>query len=120
MGGILDGFAVGGPVDNEADVAAPVCVVGVERDILAHESEVGAGAAGEFEQAIAPPLFAGDFGAALREDGVKPVLEAERQVQAQRDDEAGVAHEAEDACYCSGMVTDCLAVGWGQEIDKQI
>ena len=56
------------------------------------------------------------------EDGVEPGLQAERQVQvqAQRNNEAGVTHEAKDACKCPGMVTDCLFVPTGQESDKQI
>ena len=67
-------------------------------------------------------MFAGNFGAVLGEDGVESALEAERQAQAQaqRDDEAGVAHEAEDACCCSGMMKNCLLVPLGQEINKQI
>jgi hypothetical protein len=74
VGGVLDGFAVGGPVDNETDVSAPIGVVGVERDILAHENQVGTDAAGDFEEAVAPPLLVGDLLAVLGEDGVEPVL----------------------------------------------
>ena len=38
VSGVLDGFAVGGPVDNAADVAAPVGVLRIKRNISAHES----------------------------------------------------------------------------------
>ena len=43
VGGVLGGFAVGGPVDNEADAAAPAGVVWVEPSALAREIQVGAG-----------------------------------------------------------------------------
>ncbi len=82
VGGVLDSFTIGRSVDNETDVAAPVGVVRLERYILAHEIQVGTSAAWDLEEAFAPPLFAGDLRTVLREDGVEPVLEAERQVQA--------------------------------------
>lgn len=54
------------------------------------------------------------------EDGVEPVLQAEREVKAQRDNETGVVHEAEDTRDCLGMVTDYLVVPTGQESEQQI
>ena len=35
VSGVMGGFAVGHPVDKEADVAAPVGIVGIERNVLA-------------------------------------------------------------------------------------
>lgn len=116
----MDSLAVGGSVDNVTDVAAPVGVVGVERNILGHEIQIGAGAAWDLEEALAPPLLAGDLRAALREDGVEPVLESERQVQAQRGNKTGVAHEAEYAGDGAGVVTDRLLPPAGQETQQQL
>ena len=75
LGGILDGVAVGQPIDKET--AAPVGVFQVEQYILAHEIQA-TGAFRDLEEAVAPPLLVGDLFAVLGEDGVEPVLESDR------------------------------------------
>ena len=55
--GVLDGFAVGRAFDQKTDVPAPVGIVGVQRDVLTHDGEVGAAAARELKEPVAPPVL---------------------------------------------------------------
>ena len=82
---------------------------------MAHQSEIGAGAARELEESLAPPLFARDFGAVCREHRVEPVLEPQGEVETERYDKTGIAHQAEDAGDGSGVVSHGFLGAAGQE-----
>jgi hypothetical protein len=65
VGCVLDGFTVGGAVDDVADVPVPVGVVRVHQDVLTHQLHIGVDAVGDLQEALAPAVLGRDFVAVL-------------------------------------------------------